>query len=118
MRLPDALERFVVQLQADGRSANTVAQYRRHVDQLARWLADQDVSDELATLSHETLARFLVSPDAKLSHSGRPRRPTTLNCVRSSLKAFCSYCHEAGWIASNPARLIRRARCGGPTPRG
>jgi integrase/recombinase XerC len=34
------------------------------------------------------------------------------------LKAFFSYAHEAGWTRTNPARLIRRARCGGPAPRG
>ena len=39
MRLADALDRFVVQLEADGRSPHTIGQYRRHVALLGSWLA-------------------------------------------------------------------------------
>jgi integrase/recombinase XerC len=118
MRLQDALDRFVVQLEADGRSEHTIGQYRRHVALLARWLAQERHSDELESLDHETVARFLTSPDARTSRRGGAKRATTLNCLRSSLRAFGSYCHEAGWVRANPCRLIRRARCGGPSPRG
>jgi integrase/recombinase XerC len=118
MRLLDALDRFVVQLRADGRSENTVQQYQRHVGQLTRWLAQEGHSDELESLDHETIAKFLTSPDARTSRRGEAKRATTMNCLRSSLRAFGSYCHEAGWVGANPCRLIRRARCGGPTPRG
>ena len=39
MQLQDALDRFVLQLEADGRSPHTIKQYRRHISALARWLA-------------------------------------------------------------------------------
>ena len=32
-----ALDRFVLQLEADGRSLHTIGQYRRHIRLLARW---------------------------------------------------------------------------------
>ena len=38
--IADALPRFLIQLEADGRSPHTVAQYRRHVRLFARWCAD------------------------------------------------------------------------------
>ena len=40
-----------------------------------------------------------------------------MNCLRSSIRTFFHYLHEAGDLASNPARLTRRARCGPPLPR-
>ena len=42
----DALDRFELQLQADGRSEHTVHQYLRHVRLLAAWLADQGHSGD------------------------------------------------------------------------
>ena len=37
--------------------------------------------------------------------------------MRTSLRTFCRYCHEAKHCASNLARLIGRALCGSPPPR-
>ena len=39
MMILEALERFLVQLEADGRSPHTVRQYRRHVVRFAQWAA-------------------------------------------------------------------------------
>lgn len=118
MRLQHALELYTVQLRADGRSEYTVRSNRRHVALLARWIAEEKLSDRLADLDHATLARFLTSGVARVSNSGTPRRATTMNVVRSCLRTFFAYARDAGWIQSNPARLVRLARCAGPTPRG
>lgn len=118
MRLQDALDRFVVQLEADGRSLHTRQQYTRHVALLGRWLAQTGASDDVDAITHETLARFLTSPDARTSRRGGRKRPTTENALRGSLKAFWQYVHAAGWSRENPARLVRRARCGVAPPRG
>jgi len=118
MRLQDALDRFVVQLEADGRSPHTIAQYRRHVVLLCRWLAGVGHSDDVDALSHELLARFLIAPDARTSRRGGQKKATTMNALRSSMRAFFGYVHAAGWSRENPARLIRRAWCTGPPPRG
>jgi hypothetical protein len=40
MTIHDAIERFVMQLEADGRAASTIAQRRRHIALLAHWWAD------------------------------------------------------------------------------
>ena len=44
MQVQTALDRFLVQLEADGRSPHTIRQYRRHVRLLAAWL-DERVGD-------------------------------------------------------------------------
>ncbi len=118
MRLADALHRFTIQLDADGRSEHTKGQYQRHIRLLERWLAQEGHSDDVDSLSHETLARFLIAPVARTSRRGGPKRATSMNALRSSMRAFFGYCHGAGWSRENPARLVRRARCAGSPPRG
>lgn len=118
MHLQDALDRFVIQLEADGRSPHTLAQYRRHITLLGSWLALEGLCDDVDDLSHEVLARFLVAPQARTARLGGSKKATSMNALRSSLRAFFSYCRDAGWCRENPARLIRRARCGAPPPRG
>lgn len=118
MRLQEALDRFVVQLEADGRSRHTIEQYQRHIGLLARWLAQERHSDDVDELGHERIAAFLVSSDARGSRRGGPKRATSMNALRSSLRAFFCYVHSAGWSRQNPARLVRRARCAGGPPKG
>jgi site-specific recombinase XerC len=63
MTIDQALERFLVQLEADGRSPHTIGQYRRHVRALSRWARDAGPrSDRIEDLDHEAIAAFLASP--------------------------------------------------------
>jgi integrase/recombinase XerD len=114
MRLDQALDLYVQQLRADGRSECTIKQCQRHVRLLGTWLGCQTHVEEI---SHEDLARFLNSPEARNRPDGKSKRATSTNALRSSLRTFHSYLHAAGVTTSNPARLIRRARCSPPLPR-
>jgi site-specific recombinase XerC len=60
MRLADALARFLVQLQADGRSPHTIGQYARHVRRFETWLKAEHLPDDVAALEPEHVARFLA----------------------------------------------------------
>lgn len=117
MEVLEALESYTLQLRADGRSPHTVAQYRRHVGALAAWLVTGGHPCDLVRLDHELLAQFLVSPDALTRADGAPKRATSVNALRTSLRNFLGYAHAVGWVVRNPARLIRLARTGTPPPR-
>ena len=117
MQIRDALEHYVVQLEADGRSTHTIGQYRRHVAVLASWLEARDRRSAVGDIDHEDLALFLASPDAAERPDGRAKKAASMNALRSSLRTFFSYVHAAGYAQTNPARLVRRARCGTPPPR-
>ncbi len=65
MTIDDALSRFVVQLEADGRSPHTTGQYRRHVRLFAAWWRDVGPGGGVEEVSHQDVARFLASPHAK-----------------------------------------------------
>lgn len=105
MRITDALDEYIEQLKANGRSPHTVAQAKRHVLALARW-----TDEDLEGLTHQHIARFLVE------HQGK-RCATTLNALRSSIRCFFRHCESAGYVETNAARLVQRARCTPPLPR-
>ncbi|MCK6447898.1 MAG: tyrosine-type recombinase/integrase [Planctomycetes bacterium] len=114
MRLQDALDTFVLQLQADGRSEHTIGNYRRHVALLARWLGP---SDDLDDVTPQTLARFLTSDVARLDSNGVARSASTVNALRTSLRVFFGWLHDAGLVRTNAGRLVRRAICSPPPPK-
>lgn len=109
--IEQALDRFLLQLAADGRSEHTIAQYRRHVRLLGRWLSDQKEGGDLGALAPEVVARFMISKDARNRPDGEPKKPTAVNALRTSVRCFCAYLRDAGLVESNPAMLLRRAIC-------
>ena len=84
MLIEDALERFALQLQADGRSNHTTNQYRRHVRALARWAADVGLSGHVEDFGHEDVARFMTAPCARQRPDGRDKRAVSVNALRTS----------------------------------
>lgn len=113
MTISEALAVYLLQLRADGRSEHSVRQYQRHVRLLTCVLGDV----EIGAITHIGLAQFLVSAVVTHSANGTPKKATTVNAIRSSLRTAFRWWHNAGLIPSNPARLVRLARCGSPPPR-
>ncbi|HEX5050424.1 MAG TPA: tyrosine-type recombinase/integrase [Planctomycetota bacterium] len=117
MQLQEALQAFLLQLSADGRSPHTIGQYRRHGTALATWLAATGTSTTVAKLTPDLLARFFAADAAKNSCRGGAKKAVSLNAMRTSIRCFASHLHQSGLVATNPARLLRRARCAPPPPR-
>src|SRR5262245_56328319 len=117
MKLEEALARYVTQLEADGRAANTIRQYRRQLGLLAAWMRERGSAQEIEDIRHETLAEFLASPTVRTLSGGGAKKASTVNAVRTALRIFFRYSHDAGYTRSNPARLIRLALCGRTPPR-
>ena len=117
MSIEEALGKFLLQLEADGRSIHTRSQYGRHIRLLARWAAGAGLSGDLAGLDHEHLARFFAAPEARTRPDGRPKRAGSVNALRSSVKGFFAYLTQAGLVERDPSRILGRARCGQPPPR-
>ena len=117
MDIQAALQAFLTQLEADGRRKPTIGQYRRHGRTLSAWLATAGLSTQVADLTPDVLARFFSADAAKTSCRGGPKRATSLNAMRTSIRCFAQHLHDAGLVMANPARLLRRARCAPPPPR-
>jgi integrase/recombinase XerC len=118
MQLQEALGQFQVQLAADGRSEHTRKQYARHGRAFATWLAERGHAPTLAHITPNIVAEFFSSDAARMSARGGTKKATSANAQRTSLRCFFRWAHESGLVAANPARLLRRARCTPPPPRG
>jgi len=117
MHLTLAHDRYRLQLQANGRTQHTLDQADRHVRVLYRWMIRELGGTELALLGHEEVARFLTSDDATKRPDGAPKKPTSLNALRSTIRAFFAFTAAAGITPGNPAALVRRAIVSDPVPR-
>jgi site-specific recombinase XerD len=113
MQIIEALALYKQQLAADGRSEHTRKQAERHVMLFAAWTRDRAVE----AVRHEDLAQFLASEVVTKTATGAPRKASSANALRSSLRCFFSFVHAAGYTSVNAARLVRRARCGQSRPR-
>ena len=118
MRLADALARFQTQLQADGRSPHTMAQYARHVRRLGEWAESEGFPDDVAQLEPEHVAAFLASAEELRRLDGRAKRTVSLNALRSSQRGFFDYLEHAGVVERSPPRVVRIARVGASPPKG
>lgn len=117
MQLSDALLKFTIQWEANGRSRHTIGQYNRHLLLFARWLRIRGECDALETIDHETVACFLASNMAKARADGIVKKASSTNALRASLKGFFRYCHDAGYVAKDPTRFVRKANCAPPPQR-
>ncbi len=117
MHVQAALQAFLLQLEADGRSPHTIGQYRRHVTSLANWLVATRAPTNVAKLTPQVLAQFFADDAAKASCRGGTKMAVSLNAMRTSIRCFAKHLHDAGLVATNPARLLRRARCAPPPPK-
>ncbi len=117
MHLLNALDAFVLQLRADGRSPHTIANYQRHVAALDQWMAAHGHAADLDAITPALLAEYLADDDVRRNGRGGVRSTSTVNAVRTSLRVVFGWLHNAGHTRANPARLIRRAICSPPPPR-
>lgn len=113
MLFEDAVQLYLMQLFADGRSVHTRLQYGRHLRLLADYLREHRIEEVL----HVDLAKFLTSKVATHTASGKAKKASSVNALRSTIKTFFGYLATARFIPSNPALLVRRARMGSPAPR-
>lgn len=117
MEINDAVEEFLVQLDADGRSVHTTAQYRRHLVMLIGWLKATSSPTDLDDITSGIVARFLASDHVRLLADGTPRKASSANTIRCSVRGFLRFARDAGLTTENAGRLVRLARCAPGPPR-
>jgi site-specific recombinase XerD len=100
MRLSTAIARFDTQLQADGKSDHTRRAYLRDLRQFKEWHSNQDI----LTINLSELARYLAE-----CHEGRPA--ISLNRTKTALRMFFKFLTDAGYLETDPARLVKNGHC-------
>ncbi|MEQ1735727.1 MAG: tyrosine-type recombinase/integrase [Rhodoglobus sp.] len=106
MLLSDVLAAWLRQQEANGRASHTLKQLERHGRKLVAALNDPLVDH----VKHEQIAAFLASDAVKQTATGTPRRPSSGNALRSSVRGLFAFARDAGYAKVNAARLVRRVR--------
>ncbi len=110
LTLRRAIELFETKLRADGRSPHTVSSYLRDLGQMERFFTDRTVCPAVSGITHEALNDFLVSPLAARTPDGRQKEKSSINRVKSALRAFFSWLHANGHIEANLAAGLKITR--------
>jgi integrase/recombinase XerD len=107
IRLSTAIARFGTQLQADGKSEHTRSAYLRDLKSFRAWLRG---SRDLLEITANTLARYLAS------EVFTSKAAISVNRTKTALRMFFKFLTDAGYLETNPARLIKNSRCEQKTP--
>lgn len=118
MDIEKAVEDFLQQQRANGRAQNTLDQYRRQLAAFVAWLKRERRTRSVALIDHKIVAAYVGSPAVLCRKDGRAKLPNSTNAVRGTLRVFFAYARDAGLADQNAARLVQRARCGLPPPKG
>lgn len=109
LTLGDALDTYVCNMEAAGRSANTVRTYRMFSTRYASDLRDVPVSDVTAAMLDDLLHKLLIEG----ARGGEPLSRATVQTFRAFLQGAGRHMAAQGVVESNVARdtmRIRRAR--------
>ena len=98
-----AVSRYFADLPNRGVRASTIAKYRRTFNRLAAMAPGLRLDE----LTPELLLRY---------RAGRKVAPGTHRCELITLRAFCAWCVDQGWLSHNPAKKLRAPKeSGRPT---
>jgi len=117
MNIHEAITLYFTQLEANGRSFHTIKQYHRHLRLFSDWMREECLCGDLDKITHDTVARFFASPMAKIRATGGVKKSSSINALKSSIKCFFRYLHQAGYSSQDHSRLLKRSICGTPPPR-
>jgi site-specific recombinase XerD len=107
LRLSTAIRRFDIQLTADGKSDHTCGAYLRDLKSLSDWLrTDTDISSITPNIVAKYLASEVLSTKPAIS----------ANRTKTALRVFFQFLTDAGYIDTNPARLIKNGRTEAKVP--
>jgi len=113
MTLQTALARFLLQMEADGKSPLTISVYAR---ELRRFLAWAKPRTDVRRVSPVQLARYLTTPSLQVTPSGTKRSARTTNRTKTALRLLFGYLTLAGTLRHDPSRLLRNAKTDRPLP--
>ena len=113
MRMTNAINRFFIFLEANGRSPRTIDGYRRDLDMLIAGTGNVDLADFTSDRVHA----FLISEPVRLRKDGKHRAPVTVNRTKAAIKSFGRYLIQAGLVEHDPTGPIeiRRANRNSPS---
>ena len=108
MHIAVAVSAFETQLQANQRSRHTFSSYIRDLGILRGWLEREGYPLAVERITPTTLLQFAASKACSHKENGTPRKPSSIDKIKMSVKAFFAFLEAAAIIDRNPARILRQ----------
>jgi integrase/recombinase XerC len=106
MQVREAVEKYLQDLENDGRSPHTIAAYRRDLEAFIRFTDDTVIT----AIIPANLTAFMATESVQIRPCGTRRAKASINRYRVSLKALFAWC-EARWlIERNPTAILKCRR--------
>jgi site-specific recombinase XerD len=96
MKLAQAIQNWLLDLESTNHSSNTISTYKVHLAKLQKYLENA----ELPTLTKTRLQEFMVWVQ-KNTMRGRKVSPRTVQSVYDAVKIFCGWAAREGLLKSN-----------------
>ena len=113
MILNQAVNQFLIHQRASGRSPHTIGAHQRDLRLLLGHLGGDC---DLAAVTAHDLDAFLLTAPVILQTSGAPKSVTSINRIRSTIKAFFGWLLASGVTSRNSSAAIRIRRGAGKPP--
>lgn len=102
--IKQAIETYEQARNAEGKAYNTIRSQMRDLWAFEAWAKASGIVT-MEAVSKEHLIAFAESE--RTDHRNKPRRPSTHNKVKSSVKSFCYWCHEMGYCPADVSAMLR-----------
>jgi len=105
--LAQAIQAYVVHLDASGRTKGTISDYRRNLEELADLMGNPEIN-AIKDIDLNGAVSFLGHSEKSRCN----RLPVTMNKIRSVYRTFFKWSFETGRIRKNPARFLSMGNAG------
>ena len=102
MTLCTAIQKFLTQLEADGRSPLTRQVYAGELGRFAKW---RGAGTQVRAVRPDDIARYMTGA-ALVGPDGEPRSTRTVNRTRTVVRLLFAYLVGRGTIGRSPAALL------------
>ena len=106
MNLSTAIDQFLTQLEAEGKSPHTLSCYGRDLGLLLAFAGNIEAS----ALNADLLARSLLSTPVTTTRTGAPRGEASLGRIKACLRSFGRFVANVGATGRDPAAWIKIKR--------
>ncbi len=98
MSVESLVEHYLTCLNAEGRTAYTLRWHRASLRQFVSWLRESEHPEDPEQWSASLLRSYIVYQRERPSARGGALSESALNSLIRSLRAFCNWLREDGWV--------------------
>lgn len=106
--LPALVETYCVHMEAEGRSAKTIAWHRASLGKFLAYLRDANHPENPELWNANTIRAYFVALKHMAKANGEPLSATSVGTYARSLRAFCRWLVREEFLAADPMAKVKQ----------